>query len=85
MALPKLILETKDFLNTPFNSLMASGNGRRLWATVTIENEWRNRPGVESDNPYAKVVFKVENMKKNSHIEIETESIEDAITKFNEI
>lgn len=83
--MPKLIIEKKDFLNIPFNSLLASGNGRRLWATVTICNEWRNRPGVESDIPYAKTVFKVENLKKNSHIEIETENIEEAIEKFNSL
>jgi hypothetical protein len=69
----KLILEKEDFIGIPFNSLLASGSGRRLWATVIV------------DGNGAQVVFKVENLKKNSHIEIETNVLEKAIEKFNEL
>lgn len=76
----KLILEKEDFIGIPFNSLLASGGGRRLWATVTLYEDLH----VSSDI-LTKTVFKVENLKKNSKIEIETESFEEAIEKFNEL
>lgn len=69
----KLILDKEDFYDIPFNSLLASGGGRRLWATVIVDGDG------------AHVVFKVENLKKNSHIEIETNVLERAIERFNEL
>ena len=76
----KLILKKEDFLEHKFNALLASGNGRRLWATVEMYEDLH----VSSDL-LSKTVFKVENLKKNSHIEIETENFEEAMEKFNSL
>lgn len=69
-----LILDEYEFYGMEFNTLMASGQGRRLWVTV--------EPSITGQH---KTTFKVENLKKNSHIEIETNSLVEAIRKFNEL
>ena len=76
----KLIIKKEDFIGHEFNTLLASGNGRRLWATITMYEDLH----ISSDL-LSKTVFKVENLKKNSHIEIETESFEEAMEKFNSL
>lgn len=81
----RLVIKEEEFVDTPFNSLLASGDGRRLWASITI----KAHPFKIGDLPktifYHETVFKIEDMKKDSEIVFESESFPEAVKFFNEM
>lgn len=66
--MPKFTINREDFVGHEFQSIMVSGDGRRLWACV--------KDGGLS--------YKVENLRDNGEIVIHTQSFGEAVRVFNE-
>ena len=69
MEKEKFTVSREVFEGEEFNALMASGDGRRLWVTYCDGAHY----------------FKVENLRENCEIVLETASIGQAIRCFNEL
>jgi hypothetical protein len=65
------ILKKEDFVDTPFNTLLASGDGKRLWVTMIF-------PTHSTD---AKISYRVESLSQDKIIERTT--LVGAISVFN--
>lgn len=64
----KFKIDKKQFKREEFNSLMASGDGRRLWVTYCDGEHY----------------FKVEDLRNDSEVVCKTHSINKAVRVFNE-
>lgn len=65
----KFVIDEDMFKGHEVNAVMASGDGRRLWVSYCDGRHF----------------FKVENLRNNCDVVLETDSLSEAIQTFNEL